>query len=74
VWASTAEEPQFDSEARSRDLDKRISREIYGGFRRNNNRAGLYVIQSEYDEGPERVVDYEDPEEHNKHYVYVQGP
>ena len=57
VWASTAEEPQFDSEARNRDLDKRITREIYGGFPRNNSRAGLYVIQSEYYEGPGRVVD-----------------
>ena len=66
VWASTAEEPQFDSEVRSR--------EIYGGFRRNNSRAGLYVIQSEYYEGPGRVVDYEDPEGHNNHYVYLQGP
>ena len=66
VWASTAEEPQFDSEVRSR--------EIYGGFRRNNSRAGLYVIQSEYYESPGRVVDYEDPEEHNNHYVYLQGP
>jgi thiol-disulfide isomerase/thioredoxin len=74
VWASTADEPQFDPEARSRDLGKRITREIYGGFRRNNSRAGLYVVQSEYYEGPGRAVDYEDPEEHNNHYVYLQGP
>jgi len=31
-------------------------------------------MQSEYDEGPGRVVDYEDPEEHNNHYVYLQSP
>ena len=74
VWASTAEELQFDSEAINPDLDKRITREIYGGFRCNDSRAGLYVIQSEYYEGPGRMVDYEDPEEHNNHYVYLQGP
>ena len=31
-------------------------------------------MQSEYYEGPGRVVDYEDPEEHNNHYVYLQCP
>ncbi len=46
-----------------RDLGKRLTREIYGGFRRNNNRNGLYVTQVTYYEGPGRVVDYVDPGE-----------
>ena len=74
VAASTAEEPQFDSSARDRDLSKRLTREIYGGFRRNNHRSGLYVTQGKYYEGPGRVVDYVDPGEHLNHFVYLQGP
>ena len=73
IYESTAEEPQFDREARSRDLNKRITREIYGGFRRNNNRAGLYVTQREYYEGPGRIVDYVDPGNHVNHSVYLHG-
>lgn len=70
----SADEPRPDSSARSRDLGKRLTREIYGGFRRNNHRAGLYVTQNEYYEGPGRVVDYEDPGGHINHQVYLQGP
>jgi len=66
--------PAFDRAARSRDPGKRITRELYGGYQRNNSRAGIYVAQPEYYEGPERVVDYVDPGEHKNHQIYLQGP
>ena len=74
VLPISAEEPRPDPAARDRDLGKRLTREIYGGFRRNNNRKGLYVTQGTYYEGPGRVVDYVDPGDHDNHFVYLQGP
>ena len=74
VLPISAEEPQPDPAARDRDLGKRLTREIYGGFRRNNNRNGLYVTQGTYYEGLGRVVDYVDPGDHDNHFVYLQGP
>ncbi len=41
IYASVAEEPRFDGEARSRNLEKRITREIYVVLRSNNN-SGVF--------------------------------
>ena len=51
-----------------------LTREIYGGYRRNASRGGVYVAQDEYYQGPERVVNYSDPGGHHNHQIYLQGP
>lgn len=74
IRASDAVEPRPDRAARSRNLGDRLTRELYGGFRRNNTRSGIYVAQEEYYDGPERVVTYVDPGDHKNHHIYLQGP
>ena len=66
--------PQPDRAARARDPGKRLTREIYGGYRRNTSRGGVYVAQNEYYQGPERVVNYSDPGGYENHQIYLQGP
>ena len=74
VVAGTSIAPQPDRAARARDPSKRLTREIYGGYRRNTSRGGAYVAQNEYYGGPERVVNYRDPGGHENHQIYLQGP
>ena len=63
-----------DSAAGASNPRKRLTREIYGGYRRNSSGSGVYVAQNEYYEGPERVVSYTDPGDHRNHRIYLQGP
>ena len=58
----------------SRALRGSLTREIYGGYQRNASRGGAYVSQVEYYGGPERVVSYTDPGDHQNHRIYLQGP
>ena len=74
VVPSASSAPQPDRAARARDLSKRLTREIYGGYRRNSSRGGVYVAQKEYYEGSERLVHYKDPGGHENHRIYLQGP
>ncbi|PKB63559.1 MAG: hypothetical protein BZY80_06680 [SAR202 cluster bacterium Io17-Chloro-G2] len=50
-----------------------LTRELYGGYLRNNSQRAGYVSHSEYYEGPERVVEYLDPGGHKNHKIYLQG-
>ena len=74
IRASDALEPRPDRAARARNLGDRLTRELYGGYRRNNTRSGIYFAQEQYYDGPERVVDYVDPGDHKNHHIYLQGP
>lgn len=67
-------EPRPDRAARARNLGDRLTRELYGGYRRNNTRSGIYFAQEEYYDGPDRVVDYVDPGDYKNHHIYLQGP
>jgi thiol-disulfide isomerase/thioredoxin len=51
-----------------------LTREIYGGFHRNNSKKAGYVAHSEYYDERETVVDYRDPGGHQNHQIYLQGP
>ena len=66
--------PKPDRAAKARDLSKRLTREIYGGYRRNATRGGIYVAQEEYYGGAEQVVFYTDQGDHRNHQIYLQGP
>ena len=73
IEISTAEEPEADSRAFSADPTTRITREIYGGFRRNSAPQGVYVAHVEYYEAPSQTLDYIDPGDHQNQFMYLQG-
>ena len=61
---------RLDPHARS------ITRELYGGYRRNFSSNGLYAAQALYYEAPDTTVEYQDvpPEvERNHNQWYLQG-
>ncbi len=64
----------YDSPAPSRGSSSKLTREICGGFVRNRGTGGHYIAQEQYYEGSERVVSYDDPGEHQNHFIYLQGP
>ena len=51
-----------------------LTREIYGGYKRNTAYGGSYVAHEEYYGGPERVVSYTDLGNRRNHVIYLQGP
>ena len=73
VKISTAEEPVADNRAYSRDQATRITREIYGGFRRNSSSQGIYVAHTEYYDGANQTLEYVDPGGHQNQFVYLNG-
>ena len=66
--------PETDPRALTRDRATRITREIYGGYRRNASAQGIYVADPTYYERPERVVEYHDTGFHESQFIYLQGP
>ena len=72
VEVNASPEPQFDPRARTSNDATSITREIYGGFRRNS--SGIYVAHSEYYEKSEALVSYVDPGNHQNQFIYLQGP
>lgn len=74
VSISTAEEPTADSRAYSTDQSTRITRELYGGFRRNSSPQGIYVAHVEYYDAASQTLSYVDPGEHQNQFMYLQGP
>jgi thiol-disulfide isomerase/thioredoxin len=74
VEASYAAAPQFDPRARSDDPESSLTRELYGGYRRNYSETGIYVGQVEYYDGTGVLREYVDPEEHFNHRFYLHGP
>ncbi|MCH8282065.1 MAG: redoxin domain-containing protein [Chloroflexi bacterium] len=73
ILVSTVPDPKFLPEARSRDRALRLTRELYGGYERNNTRSGLYIAHGDYYAGAERVLEYTDPGDHQNHSLYLQG-
>ena len=71
IPASDAAEPKFVSAARG--MSGGVTRELYGGYRRNRSMVGLYVIQPEYYEGADRIVEYADPGDYVNQHMYLQG-
>ena len=54
-----------------------ITRELYGGHERGYRDvmiSGGYVKHTEYYAARDRVTDYEDPGDHERHVIYLQGP
>ena len=66
--------PEVDPSARTLNPSEGITREIYGGYLRNNTQQGVYVAHVKYYDGPGRVVDYTDPGDHQNQFIFLQGP
>ena len=73
VAASRDAGPVTDPRAFSQDPATRLTREIYGGFRRNSTPRGIYVAHTEYYDAPERALFYTDPGDHQNQFIYLQG-
>ena len=74
ISLNDAPEPSFDRLAYASDLDARITRELYGGWRRNAVPGGLYIAHNAYYVGAAgQVRDYEDPGEHQNQFFYLNG-
>ena len=50
-----------------------ITRELYGGTKRNRQPSGGYAGQIQYYQGGTRVLDYQDRGPHQNHRFYLQG-
>jgi len=61
------EEPEIDPDVVG------ITRELYGGYRRNFSNSGIYAGQEEYYRGIDRVADYVDDQPHGHQQWYLQG-
>ena len=64
---------RFDPRAYDADPEKRITREIYGGWQRNANTRGIYVAQSDYYDEPNQIREYTDPGVHLNQFFYIHG-
>lgn len=73
VVAGRGTERLNDPRAFGRDPATRLTREIYGGFRRNAAPRGIYVAHVEYYDAPEQTLSYTDPGDHLNQFVYLQG-
>ncbi|MEX2599708.1 MAG: redoxin domain-containing protein [Dehalococcoidia bacterium] len=51
-----------------------LTREIYGGYLRNNHFTGRYVADLDYYDGAERVLDYTAEDYFTNQFIYLQGP
>ncbi len=74
VKISTAEAPTADRRAYTGDQSTQITREIYGGYRRNATPQGIYVAHSAYYDGQDQNHSYIDPGDHQNQFIYLQGP
>ena len=74
VQLNSEADPQRDSRSRQADPALRLTREIYGGYRRNNSPRGLYVAHPQYYPAPRQTLVYEDPGKHENQFIYLQGP
>ena len=69
--------PERDPSAYPADQTKGLTRELYAGAGRSYsalyNGDAPYILQEAFYQGPEQIVEYEDPGEHSNHFLYLHG-
>ncbi len=65
--------PARDPRASGTSFQDRQTREIYGGWRRNNSTTGRYIAHPEYYEGVGLTQSYVDPGNHANQFIYLHG-
>ena len=84
VPVSSAIEPEPDPEALGHDPGRRLTRELYAGYERNESLPSssaatlfgplpAYIIHEEYYLQRDAEVFYEDPGRHLNNFIYLQG-
>ena len=78
IEPSLFSDPERDPRSITNDPLTSVTRELYAGFERNYNTlmsgsTPPYVQHVEYYEQPNLNVLYEDPGEHNNHFIYLHG-
>ena len=74
----TRVEREYDERAFSADVQVGLTRELYAGVERNygalqSSSSPPYLLQTDYYEGANTVVVYEDPGDHLNHFLYLEG-
>ena len=65
--------PVRDPRSYAGDVESRQTREIYGGWSRNNHPQGLYIADRTYYGGPLQTRVYTDPGDHANGFLYLHG-
>ncbi len=66
-------DPQWLTGSRATDPEEFITRELYGGTRRNIDFGGAYIANEEYYDSAGEVREYTDPGERKNHFIFLQG-
>ena len=71
------EAPERDPSAYPADHMQGLTRELYAGAGRSYsalyNGDAPYILQEEFYQGAEQIVEFSDPGEHSNHFLYIQG-
>ena len=73
IEPDTAPDPQRIAGTRATDPEQFITRELYGGTRRNIAFGGAYIANEEYYDSAGEVREYTDPGERKNHFIFLQG-
>ena len=73
IEASSEPDPQRITGSRATDPELFITRELYGGTRRNIDFGGAYIANEEYYDSAGEVREYTDPGERKNHFIFLQG-
>jgi thiol-disulfide isomerase/thioredoxin len=76
--------PELDEEAFAADPARRLTRELYAGYERNETLPSsafatlfgstpAYIMHEEYYQQKDADIFYRDPGEHFNHFIYLQG-
>ncbi len=73
IEPNTTPDPERIAGTRATDPEKFITRELYGGTRRNIDFGGAYIANEEYYEEAGVVREYADPGERKNHFIFLSG-
>ena len=78
VPADTEPAPALNADPLGGGQDVGLTRELYAGFDRNRRTllsfsSPPYILHSEYFKKKDADIMYEDPGDHENHYLYIQG-
>ena len=73
IEASSEPDPQWITGSRATDPEEFITRELYGGTRRNIDFGGAYIANQEYYEEAGVTREYTDSGERKNHFIFLQG-
>lgn len=73
IEANSDPDPQRITGFRATDPEEFITRELYGGTRRNIDFGGAYIVNEEYYEEAGVAREYADPGQRKNHFIFLQG-